>query len=148
MVFVNKFLKLAVKQEMKIFVKTKRAGNDSQIFPNWSLLLNRQKSQDFCWIDKSLRHCHFRQCLMFYDPASTLRVSVPVHQYWKLANKKSLSTVGGYFGSGFFLRMRTRGKGPMLWFLKYFRRKILRKNWRFWLNTKLNFEKVDHNIGI
>jgi hypothetical protein len=37
----------------------------------------------------------------------------------------------------------------MLWFFKYFRRKILQKNWRFWLNTKLNFwKKVDHNIGI
>jgi hypothetical protein len=33
--------------------------------------------------------------------------------------------------------------GPMLWFLKYFRRKILRKNWRFWLKAKQNF---DHNI--
>jgi hypothetical protein len=29
----------------------------------------------------------------------------------------------------------------MLWFLKYFRQKILRKNWRFLLKTKLNFEK-------
>jgi hypothetical protein len=28
----------------------------------------------------------------------------------------------------------------MLWFLKYFRRKFLQKNWRFWLKTKLNFE--------
>jgi hypothetical protein len=32
-------------------------------------------------------------------------------------------------------------QGPMLWFFKYFRRKILRKNWRFRLKTKLNFEK-------
>jgi hypothetical protein len=30
----------------------------------------------------------------------------------------------------------------MLWFLKYFRRKILRKNWRFWLITKLNSAKI------
>jgi hypothetical protein len=30
-------------------------------------------------------------------------------------------------------------QGPMLWFFKYFRRKIQRKNWRFWLKTKLNF---------
>jgi hypothetical protein len=30
---------------------------------------------------------------------------------------------------------------------KYFRRKNRRKNWRFWLKTKLNFEKIDHNIG-
>jgi hypothetical protein len=29
--------------------------------------------------------------------------------------------------------------GPMLWFLEYFRRKILRKNWRFWPATKLNY---------
>jgi hypothetical protein len=36
----------------------------------------------------------------------------------------------------------------MLWFFKYFHRKIQWKNWRFWLETKLNFEKkVDHNIG-
>jgi hypothetical protein len=35
----------------------------------------------------------------------------------------------------------------MLWFLKYFRQKFLQKNWRFWLKTKLNFEKVYHNIG-
>jgi hypothetical protein len=27
-------------------------------------------------------------------------------------------------------------QGPMLWFFKYFRRKIQRKNWRFWLKTK------------
>jgi hypothetical protein len=38
--------------------------------------------------------------------------------------------------------------GPMLGFFKYFGRKFLRKNWRFSLKTKLNFEKVDHNIGI
>jgi hypothetical protein len=31
--------------------------------------------------------------------------------------------------------------GPMLWFLKYFRQKNWRKNWRFWLKTKLNYEK-------
>jgi hypothetical protein len=36
----------------------------------------------------------------------------------------------------------------MLWFFKYFRRKILRNNRHFWLKTKLNSEKVDHNIGI
>jgi hypothetical protein len=29
----------------------------------------------------------------------------------------------------------------MLWFLKYFRRKIQRKNWHFWLETKLNYAK-------
>jgi hypothetical protein len=29
----------------------------------------------------------------------------------------------------------------MLWFLKYFHRKNYPKNWRFWLKTKLNFEK-------
>jgi hypothetical protein len=27
----------------------------------------------------------------------------------------------------------------MLWFLKYFRRKIQQKNWQFWLETKLNY---------
>jgi hypothetical protein len=39
---------------------------------------------------------------------------------------------------------------PMLWFLKHFRRKILRKNWRFLLKTKLCklFKKFDHNIGV
>jgi hypothetical protein len=31
--------------------------------------------------------------------------------------------------------------GPMLWYLKYFRRIIHRKNLRFWLKTKLNFEQ-------
>jgi hypothetical protein len=30
----------------------------------------------------------------------------------------------------------------MLWFLKYFRRKILHKNWRFWLKTKPNFKII------
>jgi hypothetical protein len=30
----------------------------------------------------------------------------------------------------------------MLWFLKYFRRKIQRKNWRFRLKTKLNNAKI------
>jgi hypothetical protein len=40
-------------------------------------------------------------------------------------------------------------QGPMLWFLKYFRRKIRRKNCRFCLQTKRNFVwKIDHNIGI
>jgi hypothetical protein len=31
--------------------------------------------------------------------------------------------------------------GPMLRFFKYFRREIQRKNWRFWLKTKLNYAK-------
>jgi hypothetical protein len=31
--------------------------------------------------------------------------------------------------------------GPMLWFFKYFRRKIQQKNWRFSLKTKLNYAK-------
>jgi hypothetical protein len=38
-------------------------------------------------------------------------------------------------------------QGPMLSFLKYFCRKFQRKNWRFWLKTKLNYAKFDHNIG-
>jgi hypothetical protein len=38
--------------------------------------------------------------------------------------------------------------GPMLWFFKYFRRKILRKKWRFWLKTKQILKNVDHYIGI
>jgi hypothetical protein len=38
-------------------------------------------------------------------------------------------------------------QGPMLWFLKYFRQKFLRTNLRFWLKTKINFEKNYHNIG-
>jgi hypothetical protein len=32
--------------------------------------------------------------------------------------------------------------GPVLWFLKYFRRKIRRKKWRFWLKTKLVCKKI------
>jgi hypothetical protein len=32
-------------------------------------------------------------------------------------------------------------QGPMLWFFKYFCRKIQQKNWRFCLKTKPNFEK-------
>jgi hypothetical protein len=32
-------------------------------------------------------------------------------------------------------------QGPMLWFLKYFRRKIQHKSCRFWLKTKLNYAK-------
>jgi hypothetical protein len=32
-------------------------------------------------------------------------------------------------------------QGPMLWFFKYFRRTIQRKNWRFRLKTKLNYAK-------
>jgi hypothetical protein len=36
----------------------------------------------------------------------------------------------------------------MLWFLKDFRRKIWRKNGRFWLKQKVILqEKSDHNIG-
>jgi hypothetical protein len=31
---------------------------------------------------------------------------------------------------------------------KIFLPKIFAKKWRFLLETKLNFEKVDHNIGI
>jgi hypothetical protein len=32
--------------------------------------------------------------------------------------------------------------------LKLFSPKNLAKKWHFWLKTKQNFEKVDHNIGI
>jgi hypothetical protein len=32
--------------------------------------------------------------------------------------------------------------GPMLWFFKYFRRIFRRKNWRFWLKTKLHYAKI------
>jgi hypothetical protein len=32
--------------------------------------------------------------------------------------------------------------GTDVWFLKYFRQKNLRKKWRFWLKTKLNYEKI------
>jgi hypothetical protein len=38
-------------------------------------------------------------------------------------------------------------QGPMLWLFKYFRRKFQRKNWRFWIKTKLKnvvFEKNDN----
>jgi hypothetical protein len=35
----------------------------------------------------------------------------------------------------------------MLLFFEYFRRKKSAKNWRFWLQTKLNYAKNDHNIG-
>jgi hypothetical protein len=38
--------------------------------------------------------------------------------------------------------------GTDVMIFKYFRLKKFAKNWRFWLKTKLNFEKVDHNIGI
>jgi hypothetical protein len=34
-------------------------------------------------------------------------------------------------------------QGPMLCFFA----KKSAKNWRFWLKTKLNSEKIDHNIG-
>jgi hypothetical protein len=45
---------LAVKKEIKILVKTKQAGNSNNFFRNLRRLLTRQKSQDFCRIDKSL----------------------------------------------------------------------------------------------
>jgi hypothetical protein len=53
-------------------VQTKQAGNSPQIFPYWRLLPNRQKSQDFSRVDKSLKTESYlpRQCLMFYEPAS------------------------------------------------------------------------------
>jgi hypothetical protein len=35
-----------------------------------------------------------------------------------------------------------RLQGPMLWFFKYFCRKIHRKYWRFWRKTKLVFAKI------
>jgi hypothetical protein len=41
--------------------------------------------------------------------------------------------------SGDFLEIKVQG--PMLWFFKYFRQKIQRKNWRFWLEMKLNCAK-------
>jgi hypothetical protein len=37
MAFSQKILTFVVKQEIKISVKTKQAGNSPQIFPNWSL---------------------------------------------------------------------------------------------------------------
>jgi hypothetical protein len=37
--------------------------------------------------------------------------------------------------------LRLVDQGPMLWFFKYFRRKIQWSNWRFWLKTKLNYAK-------
>jgi hypothetical protein len=46
---------LVIKQEIKILVETKQAENSPQIFSNWRLSLNRQKSQDFRQIDKSLK---------------------------------------------------------------------------------------------
>jgi hypothetical protein len=44
--FSQYIITLVVKQELKILVKTKQAEFSPQIFPNWRLLLNRQKSQD------------------------------------------------------------------------------------------------------
>jgi hypothetical protein len=35
----------------------------------------------------------------------------------------------------------------LLWFWKYFRSFFRWKNWRFWLKTKVNYAKFDHNIG-
>jgi hypothetical protein len=37
---------MAISQEINIFVKTKQGGNSPQIFPNWRLLPNRQRSLD------------------------------------------------------------------------------------------------------
>jgi hypothetical protein len=46
-----------------------------------------------------------------------------------------------------FARVGKQGdRGPMLWFLKYFRRKIRRKNSHFWLKTKLYYANFDHYI--
>jgi hypothetical protein len=42
---------------------------------------------------------------------------------------------------GTFLASKSSDQGPMLWFFKHFRRKIQRKNWRFLLETKLNYAK-------
>jgi hypothetical protein len=52
---------LVVRQEIKILVETEQAGNSPQIFPNLRLSPNSGKSQDIVL---------FRQCLMFYEPAS------------------------------------------------------------------------------
>jgi hypothetical protein len=38
-------------------------------------------------------------------------------------------------------------QGPMLWSLKYFRRKIWQKIWRSWFKIQLIFEKMHHSIG-
>jgi hypothetical protein len=40
-----------------------------------------------------------------------------------------------------FLGANQGDQGPMLWFFKYFRRKIRQKGWHFWLKTKLNYAK-------
>jgi hypothetical protein len=53
---------------------------------------------------------------MFYEPASGCALARVLHA-----------------GQG--------DQGPMLWFLKYFRRKNQWKKWRFWLKTKLNYAK-------
>jgi hypothetical protein len=45
----------------------------------------------------------------------------------------------------FLLRNAPR---PDVMILKIFSPKYFAKNWLFLLKTKLNFEKVDHNIGI
>jgi hypothetical protein len=54
MAFSQKILSLAVRQEIKILVKTKQAGNSPQIFPNWRLSPISGKSQDFRPIVESL----------------------------------------------------------------------------------------------
>jgi hypothetical protein len=44
MAFNQQILTLVVQQEFKILINTKQAGNSPQIFPNWWILLNKQKS--------------------------------------------------------------------------------------------------------
>jgi hypothetical protein len=38
-------------------------------------------------------------------------------------------------------------QGPMFWYFKYVRRKVRRRNWCFWLKTKLNYAKKFHEIS-
>jgi hypothetical protein len=46
-----------------------------------------------------------------------------------------------------FVHTYVTGQGPMLWFKKYFRHKIWRKNCRFLLKILLVNAKIDSNIG-
>jgi hypothetical protein len=55
------------------------------------------------------------------------------HCDWRCSKKLLICALGRYY--------ENIDEGPMVWFFKYFRRKIQQKNLRFWLKIKLNFAK-------
>jgi hypothetical protein len=88
--FSQYIITLVVKQELKILVKTKQAEFSPQIFPNWRLLLNRQKSQDIVLL---------RQCLMLYEPASdSVFTGFTIFEETRLRTASSSSAVFVVFG--------------------------------------------------